>query len=284
MKYWLDGVNLNDPQGRWFPDRDTGIRIAPARRKGGIEYPKVDGVQFIPNQPFDPSYIKASLDVYGTSHEDFMKNVEFMYGLMNQRHKLMEFIHRYDLANTSKDRVAQVECIDINEPRLYSKQHGQIEALFQVPGVFWRSPSVLTSTTIAITTVPTASTLSNLVGGSGSIDDSLIQLKGAFSTAIITDEASGLSIRITAALTATQYLVIDTKNWTARLHSTNSWSTTTGTVWDTKVVPTHGYGSLFTLHPSVDVASTSMRYRVTVSGTNVASSPTVAFRAKNSYQ
>lgn len=284
MKYWLDGVNLNDPQGRWFPDRETGVRIAPARRKGGIEYPKVDGVQFIKNQPFDPSIIKVSLDIWGQEHEDFMLNLEFMYGLMNQRHKLMEFIHRYDLANTAKDRVAQVECLAIDEPSLYSRKNARIEAIFQVPSVFWRSKAEVTTTAIPITAAPLTSTLTALDGGSGAIDDSLIQIKGAFSGATIVDTNSGLSFRVTGALTTAQYLVIDPKNWKARLHSTNSWSLTTGTVWDTKVVPLHGYGSMFTLHPGVDVATTSMRYRVTVSGTNVAGSPTVTFRAKNAYQ
>lgn len=284
MRYWLDGVNLNDPQGRWFPDRDTGVKIAPARRKGGIEYPKVDGVQFIANQPFDCSRVRVSLDVYGPTHEEFMFNTEFIHGLFNQRHKLMEFVHKIDLADESKDRVAMVECIDIDEPRLYANNNARVQALFQVPHVFWRSRDVVTTSSLPISSVSTTFDVGGLEGGNGSISDALIRIKGGLSSAHITDTASGLQIRTTAAIPDGNYLVIDPLNWTARLHTTNSWSLTTGAVWDTKVVPTHGYGSMFTLHPSVDAAALAMRYRVTVSGTNIVGLPTVQFRTKNSYQ
>lgn len=289
MKYWLDGVNLNDPQGRWFPDRDTGIRVAPARRKAGLEYPRVDGVQFVPGQPFDPGYVIISLDVHGPTHEEFMMNYEFLVGLFSQRGTTpMVLTHRYDEQDETKDRIALVDIKSISPMKLYSRNNGQLTVVLECLKAFWRSSVLHTSTSVPITINKTTRDLPVFDGGTGTISDGLIRLRGGFSTATITDVMSLTTLDVKSAVAANQYLTISPHDWQARLHTdgdgTDPWSDSEGVVWNSRVVPRHGYGSMFQLNPGIDAEAMQMRYRVIVSGTNIVGTPTIQFRAFNSYQ
>lgn len=149
-QYTLDGVPLRDPQLRWFLDRDTGIRIIPARRNTNRAFPGVDGVTFQGGGAFDPGAVSLSLRVKGRDNVELRRNLEFITGLITQRHKLLTLTEHY-AAGAANNRVAQVSLSSSADPRYIDKRTVIVDAIFSVPGVFWRSSALVTDTTPAIT-------------------------------------------------------------------------------------------------------------------------------------
>lgn len=276
--YTLDGVMLTDPAGRWFPERSTGIRVIPARRSTNLQYPGVDGERFIPGASFEPGMVMIRLYIEGATHEQFMANYEFITGILAQRHKTLELVHQYDAAGLVT-RHAQVTFPDSSEPALDGPLRAMLDLNGSVAGAFWRSKLSTDSTTPAVTTVGTNRTLAELAGGNAPIMDALIRVKGAFSTLAVEDPVSGSRLTFNAALTATEYIIVDTQNWTARKVTTDTW--TGGAEVDVQVTSNRGRGSMFELAPSI--VSGAFAYQVKVWASNPASSPTVTVRAKKSY-
>lgn len=276
--YTLDGVKLTDPAGRWFPERKTGIRVLPARRSNNLQYPGVDGERFIPGAPFEPGMVMIRLYVEGKTHEEFMTNYEFITGLLGQRHKTLELVHQYDAAGLVT-RHAQVTFPDSSEPELDGPLRAMIDLNGQVTGSFWRSKLATDSTTPAVTTVGTIRTLAELAGGNAPITDALIRVKGGFSTLAVEDPVSLSRITFNAALTATEYIIVDPVNWTARKVTTDTWAG--GTEVDATVVSNKGSGTMFELAPSIVGGAFATQIKVWCS--NPTGSPVVTVRAKKSY-
>lgn len=145
---------------------------------------------------------------------------------------------------------------------------------------FWRDLAAVDATA-NITASTATTTLGPLAGTTGAINDALLRFKGGFSTATVTDPVSGDQITVNAALAGTEYLVVDTANWTARKHTTDSWSTTAGVNAVTSVVSNRGSGPMLALNP--DFTTGAGRVRAQVKGVNVTGSPTVEVRAKRSF-
>ena len=285
-QYTLDGVPLRDPQLRWFADRDTGIRIIPARRDNSRSYPLVDGETFQPGAAYDAGSVAISVRVKGKTNVELRKRVEFITGLFSQRHRLLELIEHYG-PNAVDRRVAKVSLASSVEPRYIDKQTVIVGAIFKIPGVFWRSVATITDTTPAITNDYAIHELAPLAGGTGPINDFMLRIRGgAFSTAYIQDPNSGIMLNIDTPLLATQTMVIDTVNWKAALHAgttADTWAVTGGTNISKFVQPNIGYGTQLTLEPSPKLDDFSMAYRMALKGTNVTGAPKVTYRAKISY-
>lgn len=275
--YTLDGVALFDPAGRWFPERSTGIRVYPARRSTNLMYPGVDGEVFNPGARFESGSVSINLYIEGSTHEEMMENIEFINGVIGQRHKALDLIHHY---STSQDRHAKVEFMESYEPKLYSPLKALLQLRASVLNTFWRSPVASDTTSGAIGTGLGVTDLINLSGGNAPVSDALIRVKGAFSELVLVDPVSGSTLQIKTPLTATQYIIIDTANWTARKVTTNTWEG--GTVVDSLVVSNRGYGSMFEIAPS-RYNSTSLNYQLQAKATNPSSSPVATVRAKKSY-
>lgn len=277
--YTLDGVPLTNLAAGYFLEAKTGLRMIPAKRMANIAFPAVDGESFLPGAPFTAGGVAVTMYVEGTDHQQFMERVEFINGLFLQRHKLLELRHDYNIANTVS-RHAFVTCMSSSEINFnFGVKSGTLEYLMTVPGCFWRSATTSDFVSPAVTTVLTARTLTNLTGGNAPVADSLIRVKGAFSTLTLKDAATGSQLTITTPLTATEYIIIDTANWTARKVTTNTW--TGGTVVDSSVTSNRGMGSMFVTEPSI--VAGALAYSVSASATNPATSPTFEIRAKKSY-
>lgn len=285
-QYTLDGVPLRDPQLRWFLDRDTGIRIIPARRNNDRAYPGVDGVTWQKGGAYDPGAVALSIRVKGRDNVELRKHLEFIMALVSQRHKLLTLTEHYS-TSAATNRVAQVSLSGSVEPRMIDKRTALVNVVFSIPGVFWRSAALVTETTPAITNTLTTHELAPLAAGNGPINDFLLRIRGgAFSTATIQDPNSGVVLNIDTPLTASQTMVIDTVNWRAALHSgttADTWAATGGTNISKFVHPNKGYGTQLTLEPSPRLSDLSMTYRMAIKGTNVTSEPKVTYRAKLSY-
>lgn len=277
--YTLDGVELTDLSAGYFTERSTGIRTIPAKRMANIAYPALDGESFIPGATFSPGGVVVNMYVEGTDHQEFMERVEFLNGLFLQRHKLLELRHDYDVDN-SVSRHAYVQVKSSTEVKvLPGMKSGTIEYLLEVPGAFWRSRLASDYTSTAVAAIPAVFTLTNLTGGNAPVGDALIRVKGGFSTMTLKDVTTGNQLVINTPLTATEYIIIDTKNWTARKVTTDTWDG--GTVVDSSVISNRGMGPMMNLEPSI--VSGALAYSIVASATNPASAPSFSVRAKKSY-
>lgn len=285
-QYTLDGVALRDPQLKWYTDRSTGVRVIPARRVPEQRFPGVDGQIHITDQPYDAGAVSMRIRVTGRDWDDMRINLEFLTALITQRSKLMELREHFK-SSSYDDRVAMVTLAGSVEPVITSKRTSYIDVIFSIPGTFWRSANdILANITEAITTTPTTRELTAWRGGNAPIDDMLIRVAGgAFSSLVLTDEATGNELRVNTAITSSQRLLIDPVNWKAVIQSNTGdvWTTTTGTDVSGLVVPNRGYGSMFLMEPILDTQSRLSTYRVRVSGTNISGTPRVTMRAKRSY-
>lgn len=285
-QYTLDGVPLRDPALKWFADRETGIRIIPARRTPSQQFPNVDGDIFIPSTPYDPGAVAVNLQVQGSSPEDFRANLEFITGLITQRSKLMVLTEHY--VKNENSRQAEVTLATSVEPIMLSKQSALVGATFSVPGVFWRSAALVTDTVAqAVTSSAQTVELEGFKGGNAPITDALFRIRvGAFSTLTIEDAVTGSGFTVNTPLLASETLLVDPVTWKAVIvtgNTVDTWSLNQGRNISGLVVPNHGYGSMVTLEPGLDAATRSFAYRVRVSGTNVSGAPKIEYRAKRSY-
>lgn len=278
--YTLDGVNLVHPQLKYFPERKSGVRVIPAKSSPNIEYPSYDGEAYLPGATYDPGAVGIKMYVKGTTHEEFMTNFEFINGLFMQRHKLLTLRHDYNEAGTNA-RFAEVQFLSGSEPEWVGPgaNAALIDYVATIPGVFWRSQNTIDNVTPAITTAVVERELSALSGGNAPIYDSLIRVKGAFSSLTIVESATGHTITVNTSLTATEYIIIDTANWTARKVTTDTW--TGGTVVDHLVTSSRGQGSMISLEPMI--SGGALKYFLKLSATAPSGSPNLTVRARKSY-
>lgn len=273
--YTLDGVPLDDPQGRWRLNAKTGVRIFPGRTASGLDMPGKDGTTPSLRASFAPGMLKLGLSIRQPKHQDMMLGLEMLYGVLGQRHRLLSLVHDY---GEGQRRQADIEILPSIDPEYLLCDFSRIDVVAQVPGVFWRSIAT-TDTTVPVTATSATSVLGFLAGSTGPINDSLIRVRGGVTGLVITDPVSGDSLTVTAPLTTSEYLVIDCAKWTARKVTTDTWSG--GTDMSQYVVSNRGMGPMFTLNP--DFSTGAGRIRLTVRGTNPSGSPAVTVRAKSSY-
>lgn len=284
-QYTLDGVPLKDPELRWFTDRETGIRIVPARRQAEQRYPHEDGVNFIPASPYDPGQVAIQLQVTGKTYLEFRENLEFIVGVMTQRNKLLELRDHYEGSNPSSDRVAMVTLSASSEPVMIDRQSALVSVLFSVPGTFWRSADEITGMSPEITALG-LSGYSIITGGNAPIDDMILRIRGAFSSLYIEDVVTKSRIDIEVALNPDETMLIDPVAWKAIIVPgvvSDTWSIHQGRDVSGYVTPSSGYGSMFRVEPELAAGATALVYRVNAEATNIRKPVTIEYRTRRSY-
>lgn len=274
--YTLDGIALTDPSGRWWTDVKTGVRAIPAARIGAYTAPGMDGERVNLNSTLEQGKFMLSFVVNGADHAVLMANYELLAGILAQRNRLLPLVHAY---GDGKTRTALVQLTGASEPEMINHRTLRFQAIVSIPSGVWREAALAADFSAPLTASTVTQTVTPLAGTTVPIGDALIRLKGAFSTATVTDPVSGESITYTAALTATEYVIIDCANWTARKVTSNTW--TGGTNVDALFLSTRGSGPALYLNP--EYSTGAARVQITVASTNPATSPTCEVRAKRSF-
>lgn len=272
--YTIDGIPPVDPAGVYKLLAGTGVRGFAGRRVGALELPGMHGEILDTRSPVLPGTLPVSYRFYAQNHGLMMAAYERMLGVFGQS-KLLEISHDYGNGQT---RVNWGQVVQAAPPELPLCNYSRFNVTLRLPNPFWRSPGLVTAGTPPLTTTLSVYALEDFVS-TGPITDALIRVKGAFSTARVIDAITGDQLDITAPVTASQYVVIDTATWSARLVTSDTW--TGGTDFTQHVETNRGRGHMFTLEP--DQVATGGRYRVRVRATNPASSPVVEVRARLSY-
>lgn len=283
--FTLDGVPLTDPSLRWFVEKGTGFRLIPAKRMANITYPGVDGDTFSPGASYSPGGIVIKMYVEGYDHADFMHNLEFITGLFNQRHKLLELRQDYDVAGTDS-RVAEVKFINSASPKMLSTTSCLVEFAAEVPKVFWRSVETITQLIDPVTVNNTPHWMTDFNGGNGPINDAVILIDGGFTNLVIMDYATQNRLNITTDLPSDQFIRIDTKAWTAEKLMGGGW-TGSGVNIEHEVFPSKGYGSMLEFEPVIAPilpgGGLALTYGVYVYATGITGTPKVQIRARKSF-
>lgn len=272
--YTVDGM-APDGNGYQLLLTGSGIRGVAGRRAAMVELPGMEGVLPDYGAPFMPETLPLRYQIDTSSHAAMMGIIEMMNGVFGQRRKLLRVVHQYAPGVT---RVNDGMVLDATPPETTTDKYANYAVNMTFPLPFWRSAATLTAGTPALTSTLAVYALQDFTS-TAPIVDSLVRVKGAFSTAAVIDAITGDEISINTPLTASEYAVIDCANWTARKVSSDTWSG--GTDISHLVSSNRGQGSMFTLEP--DQLLTGGRYRVRVRATNPASSPTVEVRARLSY-
>jgi len=278
--YTLDGVPLVDPAGRFFPEKKTGIRVVPAKLSPNISYPSFDGDAFLPGGAYVPGSIGINMYIRGNTHEEFMQNFEFVNGLFLQRSRVLTLRHDYNEAGTNP-RFADVSFSSGATPELFTNgaRAAIVPYIGDLPGVFWRNAAPVDSVTSAITTTETQIELLALAGGNAPVHDSLIRVKGAFSSLTLKCAVTGHTISINTSLAATEYIIIDTAWWTARKVTTDTW--TGGTNVDSLVTSSRGQGTMISFEPMI--SGGALKYFIKASATGPSGSPNITVRGYKHY-
>lgn len=273
--YTLDGLPLNDPQGRWTLEKGTGLRIIPARTSSGAALPGRDGVLPSLGSTFEPGAVGIRVAVLGDDYGSMLSTTEFLSGVIGQRHKLLSLVHDY---GNGQKREALVEVTASTTPELVAFRNAIIDIQCSVPGSFWRDEAT-TDSSASITAGTTATTLTGLTGTTAPIGDALIRVKGGFSSAYVEDVVTGDRVTINTAIPASEYVVIDAAAWTARRVTSDTWSGGSNII--TSVVSNRGSGPMIRFEP--DFATGAGRIRVRAVGTGLTGSPQVIMRVKRSF-
>lgn len=272
--YTLDGIPPVDPAGVYKLLKGTAVRGFAGRRASALELPGMDGVVADTTAPFMSGGLRLVYRFFAADHATMMTTLERFNGIIGQR-KLLTVSHAY---GNGQIRTQSGIVNSPIQPELPICRYATYPVDLMFPNPFWRSPLTYTLGEMPATATATTLTVPAL-DGTGPISDSLIRFKGAFSTLMIRDSVTGDQISYDMPLTATQYLIVDCANWTARRVTTDTW--TGGTDVSHQTSSNKGKGPMFTMEP--DNILTGGRYRLLIQATNPASSPTVEVRARKSY-
>ena len=275
--YTLGGIPLTDPNGRWVLEGGTGLRIIPSRPSSGATLPGRDGVLPSFGSRFDPGGVGLRIAVLGADYPSMLRSVELLAGVIGQRYSLLPLVHDY---GDGERREALIEVTASSKPEVVAFRNAIIEVQCSVPGAFWRDPS-LSNSSVLLPASPAVVEVDALSGSTGTINDAILRFEGGFSEATVEDAVSGDSISVHGPVAAGEYVVVDTARWIARRHTTDSWSTSAGSNWITKVESNRGSGPMLALNP--DFALGRGRIRIRAAGSGITGSPKVIIRAKRSF-
>lgn len=226
--YFLLGVPLDDPAGRWRLDGETGRRALPAVRTTAATIPGRHGETYTPGDAIEPSTLALSLTVSDFNEDgqpagpaQTERNLETLTGLLYYSTSVPLLItHRIgnqDRANYGRiDAAVQPAALNGRLTRY------RFPIVLRFPDPFWfdqTSPDMSTRPQDPRTGTVT---VQHLTGGSAPVTDSIIRIhtNGVSGRYTITDAINNTGLIWEGSpTTASPYLFLDTATLTARLTS-----------------------------------------------------------------
>lgn len=224
--YTIDGVPLSDPLYRWRVHRETQRRTPVAFRSVDVDVPGVDGNIPIYGENIEATALSLELNVYGSPGE-VEERVGFLRSLLGRTTGPLMVGKRGGL-------VAEAKPVSMSDP-VEADHYARLSVTLAIPAGVWRGAEA--TWTHPAPTSSTPQVVTALDGSSRPITDSLLLITGPATTPIVTDTATGSTVRYTGQVSAGQKLLIDTAEWRAVLGSTVSWGSV-GTNATDKVVAT----------------------------------------------
>lgn len=219
--YALDGVLLDDPQGRWFVDSTTSPAPIAGLRSTSIFAAGIEGEVVFANDPFDSAAFSIRINVTDVvpganpSYAGMQANLDEIKHLFLSRHKL------HVLRKTQGGQVREVDArvVTSTTPKELDPRTTQVVFILELPLPVWRdaAPSSWSAT---VTSTLTTFTVTPLAGATAPCFWGSITPAGTFTTLRVEDEATGRWLEYTRTGTGTQ--VIDLNTLTARQGTTDT--------------------------------------------------------------
>ena len=199
-EYYLNGVPLDDPAGRWFVTSETLLPSVSAPRNVSVTVPLRSGVLPVPAYAVDPFQVTVKMVVQDNGQGRARLDYNFM-NLMRTVRPIGDFLMMQWRVPGMPGRQARVRLSASVEPTFYYLEN-MIEVALVFEGIdgMWRDEREQTMV---------SSNLSLLSGSTLPITDAVIDLVGYGRTVEIVDVPSGLTMRWDRQNPNTEHLIID---------------------------------------------------------------------------
>lgn len=197
---------------------------APGVREASEVVPGVDGVIPALAEDYEPGVYALDMMVRGSNVDgvipadsvgEFRKNLDHLLALFSTRHRLLDVREVVDAAGTV--RQASMKRLDSITPEVEVGALARFTVTLSIPGVFWRDVSTLDWVGAAGSTA--AQTVTTLTDSSAAVQDAIFLVKGPATNPTITDQATGWTLRLNRALTASEFWRVNSGTWSTRVGS-----------------------------------------------------------------
>lgn len=212
MSYYVDGVAMDDPAERWYMHTNTLIPASAARDVAMLRLARRDGV------------VSKRLS-WGTGTVRLALTVPPGAAVNARVRELQSLLSRAQVVRhvDDIDRSVDVVDVDVSDPIPVSYDFWRLQATLTVQP-FWRAGSVLTSPTL-IVPEPGTVTFTDWADTTGDLVDGVVRVRGPFSRREIR-ALDGTGVIIPESVTASQYVFIDVRSFTAWRGAASAWEPT----------------------------------------------------------
>lgn len=255
----INGIDMEDPSGRWGVRREQGLRTLPGLRATSVVVPGRSGALWPAHDPYEANTFPLSLWVMGNgSNEaqqsaDLEQNLESLYFLFTQSPVEVS----YQMAPTGGVRVALARVVSSSSPTpLDGRDAARLDVIFEIPGVFWRDaiPTELNNSTPELSWTWKQFEIPFLTGSTAPVDDLELMVTGPYTKLDIVggrvinqvmDPAATTRLLYTGNIASTAALYIDCGNMRAwrQFVRDPSWEGVTKGVDETGFVSSSGIDS-----------------------------------------
>lgn len=271
VTYAIDGVPLDDRDGRWSLRATTEVGPALSTRAVDNSLPGMDGIMPVGYEPIDSPSQLFKIGVYGNDATEALRNYSAVLMLVVGEHELTKTVGTH----TTRTRMLGKTT---TAPEFFPAGHRlTFTAEVRLPEVYWRddvsdwvNQSPVSGISYRVTT---------LDGSTGPIDDALVLIEGPSSNPIrvASDDAW---FQVSLALPAGQAALVDCRNWTVRVGAGVTFAG--GGDVKTGALTTSGGPYLLRLRPSI-LATDPQMTQVAITPTFASGSPKLSIRAARSF-
>lgn len=206
---WLvDGVPLDDPDGRWNILLASPPATPSKRQVARLELANRSNV-FSKRQGWGEGQQRFRLVLRG---DDVEANADVLVGVLARAENLVSQIG-------SRTRQAEVIEVTVAEPERVFADYWLLEVVFALQP-FWSEDTVLTS---ASKLIPGNAVFAEWAGTTGDVQDGILRVRGPLTRcSILAEDGRGLSFEY--ELTASQYAFIDPVTMTAWRGGSSQWT------------------------------------------------------------
>lgn len=221
--YLLDGVALDDPDGRWFVDKSTQAPPIAGLRSSSIVAAGFDGELVAVGDPYDSAVMSMTVNVtdanpHGTpSYTALHNNLDAVKALFGSRHA----IHTLGKWQGSQIRETDMRVSASTVPVELDARTIQIKYLLDLPLPLWRDRVGLNWEGVTTGSAYSEHSIFELEGATARCNIGYIRAEGPLSRLRLTDAATGLWLDVQRPVSAGEVLVINLNDLSAFVGATN---------------------------------------------------------------